>query len=114
MTFDVQFSCCLSSGFPLGSRSARQHHSTQPVKQWSRSMKRILLAGLTLAAMSSAAFAEPVQLSSTQMDSVTAGLRIRDVNVNFANVNQYAVAQSKATAIAYYGNATANSYAVAN
>src|SRR3546814_5118380 len=75
----------LGSSFPYGPWPARQQLSTQPIKQRSRSMKRILLAGLTVVAMSSATLAEPVQLNNAQMDSVTAGLKIRDVNVNFAS-----------------------------
>jgi hypothetical protein len=39
-------------------------------------MKQLLLAALTLAAMSSAAFAQPLTLAQSQLDEVTAGLTV--------------------------------------
>ena len=39
-------------------------------------MKQLLLAVLTLAAMSSAAFAQPLTLAESQLDEVTAGLTV--------------------------------------
>lgn len=41
-----------------------------------RKVKQLLLAALTLAAMSSAAFAQPLTLAESQLDEVTAGLTV--------------------------------------
>jgi hypothetical protein len=43
---------------------------------WRKVMKQLLLAALTLAAMSSAAFAQPLTLAESQLDEVTAGLTV--------------------------------------
>jgi hypothetical protein len=43
---------------------------------WRKFMKQLLLAALTLAAMSSAAFAQPLTLAESQLDGVTAGLTV--------------------------------------
>ena len=39
-------------------------------------MKQLLLAALTLSAMSTAAFAQPLMLAESQLDEVTAGLTV--------------------------------------
>ena len=46
-------------------------------------MKQLLLAALTLAAMSSVAFAQPLTLAESQLDEVTAGANtLQDVATN--------------------------------
>jgi hypothetical protein len=52
-------------------------------------MKRFLLSAIVMAAMSSAAFAEPTKLSDAQLDSVSAGAL---TNFNVTNQNATAVA----------------------
>ena len=59
-------------------------------------MKKILLAAVTLGAMSSAAFAEPVKLTDTQLGEVTAGQALT-VSVSTAS-NAYASASSSSSA----------------
>ncbi len=69
-------------------------------------MKRILLAAVTVLSMSSFAVAEPLQLTSSQMDSVTAGgWRFGNINVQIALVKQSATAT--ALAEAKFGKAVA-------
>jgi hypothetical protein len=50
-------------------------------------MKKLLISALALGAMSSVAFAEPMPLSTAQMDGVTAGKRI-NVNAIVVSVRQ--------------------------
>ena len=69
-------------------------------------MKQLLLAALTLAAMSSAAFAQPLTLAESQLDEVTAGAATtQDVATNvFAS---FQVAQTYHT-VAVLENSSVN------
>jgi hypothetical protein len=51
-------------------------------------MKKLVISALVLGALTSVAYAEPMQLSPAQMDGVTAGLRIENVNVAIFRVRQ--------------------------
>ena len=78
-------------------------------------MKKILLSAAAFAVMTSSAFAEPAQLTDTQMDGVTAGIAHFDhgswghgkrygkkggKQINFANVHQSNVVLTPSTAVA--------------
>lgn len=71
-------------------------------------MKKILLAAATVLCTSSFAVAEPVLLTDTQMDSITAARRSGDVNVNISILRQSADARAVAIAGRFgYASATA-------
>ena len=69
---------------------------TSAIESGRKTMKKILLAAVTLGAMSSAAFAEPVKLTDTQLDGVTAGQAL-SVSVSTAS-NAMASAASSSSA----------------
>lgn len=70
-------------------------------------MKKILFSALALCAMSTVAMAEPVKMTESRMDQVTAGYWRPNVNVQVAVQNNIAIAAFGGVAI-NYGNVNGN------
>lgn len=75
-------------------------------------MRKLLLAAVAFAAMSSAAFAEPVKLTDAQMGAVSAGSFNFNLTKQFSDANSFALAVNKGFCKCF-GGADARSEAVA-